>query len=479
MKSLITIVISITFAGTLYGQNCTCESNFEWVKKTFEENDAGFQYILDKKGQNAYDIHNQLIMEKIRTAKNLNECTGFLYEWTKFFRSGHVGIGCLTCEPPISQTTNEVSVYDTLNVDISQFQKYISEKEEVSYEGVWVTGSYKIGIKKEGENYIGFIIESDVETWQTPGLVKLKIERNGNSIKSTYYMRNHSPVESGEPNLTGNNYMQIGDIILKRLTPHFPEDKFADIYFKSLDSKSLYLEEINPTTLYFRIPSFEYKEKQSIDKLISSNKKKILKTEKLIIDIRNNGGGSDNSWNALLPLICTNQVYLDGVEFLSTELNNQLFLNMIKDRNFLVRMWGKNKYKKLQSRLGEFVNLHNDTVFTYVSKVNEYPKNIGIIINKGCGSATEQFLLFAKQSKKVKLFGTNTFGCLDISNLISVDSPCKEIRLWYCLSRSLRIPHMVIDDIGLQPDLYIDETIPQHKWVEYVLNEMENNKWNF
>jgi C-terminal processing protease CtpA/Prc len=100
---------------------------------------------------------------------------------------------------------------------------------------------------------------------------------------------------------------------------------------------------------------------------------------------------------------------------------------------------------------------------------------VGIIIDNGCGSTTEQFLLAAKQSKKVKLFGVTTYGVLDISNMAFIESPCKEFELAYAMSRSLRIPEMTIDDIGLQPDFYIDKTIPQYKWVEFV-NEILNQK---
>jgi len=129
----------------------------------------------------------------------------------------------------------------------------------------------------------------------------------------------------------------------------------------------------------------------------------------------------------------------------------------------------KEKYEKLQSRLSEFVNPYDNNMFTYrFDTVYEYPKNIGIIVNKGCASSTEQFLLEAKQSKKVKVFGTNTLGAIDISNMYLAESPCKEFRLHYCLTRRLWLPELTFDDIGLQPDFYLDKSIPKYKWVEFV-----------
>jgi C-terminal processing protease CtpA/Prc len=133
------------------------------------------------------------------------------------------------------------------------------------------------------------------------------------------------------------------------------------------------------------------------------------------------------------------------------------------------KQWAKESFEKLEKRLGEFVNLSENAVTeNKLEKVYEYPKNVGIIINGGNGSTTEQFLLAAKQSKKVKLFGTTTAGILDISNMNFVTSPCSEFELGYCISKSLRIPDMAIDDKGIQPDYYIDNTIPKYKWIDYV-----------
>ena len=156
MRFLFLITVAAMLAYPAKGQTCTCESTFEWTKKTFEENDAGFQYIIDRKGQAAYNIHNQLMLEKIKAAKTLTECAELLNEWLRFFRFAHIGISLLAQEAP-----DEPEMW---NGNISQFVEYISAKQEADYEGIWEIGPDKIGIKREGANYVGFIVETRLDT---------------------------------------------------------------------------------------------------------------------------------------------------------------------------------------------------------------------------------------------------------------------------------------------------------------------------
>lgn len=343
-----------------FAQNCNCESNFLWVKKTFEENDAGFQYIISKKGRDAYELHNALYLKKVKQLPNNQECATLLNQWIRFFRNGHIGV-----------------------------------------------------------NYIGKTKKAEKVTEQN----KPPIEKDRNPLNAT--------------------------------KPFF--------------------EKLNENTVYLRIPDFEISEKKAIDSIILANRANILSTENFIIDVRNNPGGSDASYSSLIPFLYTQPIRTVGALFYSTDLNNQRMLELSQNPDFdeESKKTFKNYYEKLQANKGEYVDLFNKKVnITKLDTIQPYPKNIGIVINENNGSTTEQFLLTAMQSKKVKLYGRTTKGMLDISNVNIVTSPCGDIELYYGLSKSFRIPDFPVDDIGLQPDVFIDKTIEPKNWLNFVRDHL-------
>jgi len=320
---------------------------------------------------------------------------------------------------------------------------------------------------KVDDYYVGFIIKADNIYWK-PGQIKFKIHIDSKEV--TYFMKNHSVKKFETANLLGENYLEMGFITFKRKTLNTIEDTY-DKYFKQINAIDPFIEVVNENTLLLRIPSFSYSEKTKIDDLMQQNTHLFSKYENLIIDLRNNSGGSDDSYKSITPLIYTNPYRCVGVQLLSTELNNSRMESFSKDStwNKEDRKWAKTFLIKLQNNIGNFVN--NDTSIVRIEKLDtiyEFPKKIGIIINEGCASTSEQFLLMAKQSQKVKLFGTTTYGALDISNMYNVKSPSGNYTLWYSLSKSFRIPSYTIDSKGIQPDYYIDSNISKYNWVNYI-----------
>lgn len=479
MKQIVLLLLTL-LPFTLFGQNCDCVSNYEWLKKTFEENDAGFDHAVQRKGVQAYEDNNRRILEKVKLAGNLQECRAILFEWLTFFRSGHVSFSIKEHVIETEYKNNPIERFpdwEIYTIGTEDFKKYLDEKETIDFEGIWETGPYTIGIKQEGDEHVGFIIESKTAAW-TQGQVKLKFTEEEDEAKSVFYMRDHSASESNRVNLIGNNLLQIGNSKLFRVYPKVDDEPKYKQYHNFLKVRSPYLERLNETTLYFRIPSFHHSQKKHVDSVIASNRNLILNTENLIIDIRNGTGGSDTSYKEILPFIYTNPIRTLGVEYLSTEQNNQRMLDFINKPEYGFdeegKKWARASFEKLEKKRGEFLNVDStDVAIIRLDTIHSYPKNVGIIINHRNGSSDEQFLLKAKQSKKVKLFGTTTYGVLDISNMYYIPSPCNQFELGYCLTRSLRIPGMEIDGTGLQPDFFMDSGIPEHEWISYV-NEILN-----
>jgi hypothetical protein len=479
------LLLFLFFTSTIIAQDCNCESTFLWLKETFEKNDAGFQYAIDNKGIENYHKHCEIYANLVKDIKDKQKCAETLLKWLKFFRKGHLWFD-LNYENQNNIQKNSDNEYkskkfkdwESFPYNEKEFKSFLLKVNKESIEGIWVTvdSTYKIGIKKIKDEYVGFIIESKNPNW-SKHRIKFKIKENNNRYSGVYYMGDYSTRYFSNIEKIGTNFLVIdfsNFIILKRIEPIFknePENENIDRYIKIISTPIPFFEKLSDKVVFLRIPSFDHTQKKLIDSVIDLNFKTIINTENLIIDLRNNGGGSDMSFEKLMPIIYTNPIRTVGVEFLSTPLNNQRMLNLANDSFFSEdeKTEFKKMYEKLSKHIGMFVNLDSVevSVDTYDS-VYSYPKNVGIIINQNCGSTTEQFLLAAKQSKKVKLFGTPTFGALDISNMNFVDSPCKDYKLGYCLSKSLRIPNFTVDDKGIQPDFFIDRTIPDFKWIDFV-----------
>ncbi len=251
---------------------------------------------------------------------------------------------------------------------------------------------------------------------------------------------------------------------------HETENKLDSLVRKDT-TKTFYISKLNNNTLYLHIPSFDYKNKAIIDSILIANDSIIRSIPNLIIDIRNSTGGSDASYEKLIPYLYTNPIRIDGIMLLGSELNAKGFDKYAQQTN--------NDYMgaiaaKLRNNIGKFISLgDNKSDILQIDSVLPYPRNIGIIISENNANTDEQFLLEAKQSKKVKLFGKTTAGAIDISNMTYISSPDNKYYLAYAISRSNRIPDYSIDDIGIQPDFYINSDIPQNEWVNYVQKILE------
>jgi len=214
--------------------------------------------------------------------------------------------------------------------------------------------------------------------------------------------------------------------------------------------------DVDSQTVVVRLPDFDNAYAARIDSLFASNHDRLRRAEQLIIDLRGNRGGSDYNYWELLPLIYTNQIITKSVATYATA-DNIRRLQAIADDTTLpadARAGLQQRINTLRRNQGDFVSSRDDR--TMFESVLPYPRRVGVLYDHRCASTCEQFLLAARQSTKVTLYGENSAGILDFANVLHVPlQTCPGMVLRYGTSRSLRLPNDPVDPAGIAPTVRI------------------------
>ncbi|WP_165759057.1 S41 family peptidase [Niastella yeongjuensis] len=428
------------------------------VRKYFERNYVGFADKVTPVTKAAYQEHNRQAYAFAKRARSGADCYFVIDYWLGYFKDHHVSI---KIPPPDSVETIKPG---------DQGLTQVTDTNAV--EGIYynMDSVYKIGVmksKKGLRSYVGVILESRAPTWK-PGQVKFELfDAGNNQYKGIWYLRNHSAYIStmqGELQkaLTGEGWTKANAITGKEpVTFLFEEEKSVNTYFKKL----------NDSTGYLRIRTFDLFEAKHIDSVVRANLANIQSMPRLVIDLRNNGGGGDRSMSFLRPIIYTNPVKNIGVDLLLTPDN--------------ITAWEKaiDKYraeisKKELDRMMQLLNIGRGKARTSVNFASDYtdtllnvwpmPAKVAIVVNHGCGSTTEEFLLLARQSTKVVLAGEPSMGVLDYSNVVERDFYNPDFECYYSTTRSRRIDMgLGIDNVGIQPNIPLD--LNNNNWLNELL----------
>jgi len=211
----------------------------------------------------------------------------------------------------------------------------------------------------------------------------------------------------------------------------------------------------------------------AIVKMVEENKELLETTDKWIIDVRVNYGGSDSSFYPLLPYLMPEE----GVELADPE-NKMLFnctegsANRIlpeleaalaatddeQARWFLSvfkREWERNRGKGfVEFNFGDMVS------DTYV-KGTKHPSQIIVLTDVYCGSSGDSFVELVKKSNKVTVVGRATMGLNDYANLVSAKWE-RGFELMYPSSRLSRIDKGEgMTGVGITPHIHIPWS-PEH-----------------
>lgn len=453
-----------------YSQTCNCEKKFQFVKHEIETNYAGYRDKVNSKTRAAY---NKLTNEYLaRAKKNKNEayCMQLLHNWLDFFKDGHLQI-YNPIEPDMKDTAaikeriEHTEVIKIAPAKLKELENTKSREEGLYY---FADSSYKIAIiksKTDMRDFAGVIVSSKYDWWK-PGQVKLELKKKNDSLyDAILYMRDHSYrlqlYYFNGASFDGGNWNKVGK-----------EQPKSEAMDGEYDFKRIQARKLSDSTLYIQIGTFSLRNMRAIDSVFKAYEKELKSMPNLVLDLRRNGGGSDESFDPIMPYIYTNPIIGIGNDILATNDNVERYLNYAKDPNMpedrkkAIIAFGE----EMKKGLGKFVNHAADDTTTY-AKIEPYPKRVAILADGNCASTTEEFLLAARQSKKVTLMGQHTYGELDYSNKLTANSPCKDLEFQYSSTVSRRIKMgKGIDGVGIKPDIALPYTV---SWIKEAQKYLE------
>jgi hypothetical protein len=219
------------------------------------------------------------------------------------------------------------------------------------------------------------------------------------------------------------------------------------------------------------LPDFTAPNIPLVDSLIKADYYKIKNAKTLILDVRNNIGGTVRTYAPIVPLVSTQPIIaLSGYKYCSPVLLEhrrdqiaELLTNAPIDSSLLFELMKDST--KVFRNLGKFVFEPGDTL--QFDSVMSMPQNVAIITNFSVQSAGEMMVLDFKQSKKVKVFGEATMGAVDYLDAFLIQLPSRNFTMSLASFKTFRSPgQRRIDFTGIKPDVEI--SAQNSDWVEYI-----------
>ncbi len=437
-------------------QSCDCLSQLSFVINYYEQNNPAFQKI--KSNQASYKLYLaevQRLKKEAGTQRAIDQCIMQLDRYVGLLKDHHSEISFnlkradLGTPEKIAEFKSSAMYrgYKKVNIDTTQLIPLLQTKKTSDIEGIYSNGTSIIfGIIQKDNSpnqYIGVVLKEN--KLLDVGHVLLELTRTKENTYDVSY----------NVGLLGFNFQKIfkSQHIENGLIPGFgfsktnPRSKEKEYEFKVLDD----------STNYIRLSSFDAMLTNELDSFYNAVDREIKSKPYLIVDLRNNGGGSERSYFNLLPYAYTKPLKLDSALVWVSPENIKRYEEASPGNNagLIERMKAAKPFS--------FIPQTEEPMNTWaLDSATVFPKKIALLYDRGTASSGEGLILYFMQSDKVITVGENSGGYIGYGNVMTAQTPCEQFTIRSTTTRYFEKSQY--EFIGIEPMYKLSKS---QDWIKY------------
>ncbi|RDV11510.1 peptidase s41 [Pontibacter diazotrophicus] len=439
---------------SLQAQDCSCADAFETTVETYEKNYSLFRYKVTENNLAIYNAFTEVMREKAKQSEGLKECKIVLDQWLGFFRDGHNSIKLVI---------KDEQEFERIQVTEQQFKVNYTElgdhKDDVL--GIWKWREYTVAIMpapesdKRARDFVGVLLESTNKAWKPSDVIMELTKKQADEFDISFFMPDHSEIV-----LTGSK-TSAGQLNIKGVGNWQKSWPGVEMSENSKLFHTFHIRMIDDIP-YVRFPDFNVNP-EDVKRAISANHEQLMNAEIIVVDLRDNGGGSDYAYFPILPYVLSGPIEMPHVGMWMSEDNLQPYLHEQVGK-------GKNPEDLTQKEKENYDWLMSYEDSLFYQKPGEYaytyeadtlykgPKKVAVLMNENSGSSAETFIFRAKQSDRVIFYGQNSAGVVDGFMVFSKNIGCFELSYPHAV-RAKDVADNPIDPYGFEPDVYLDKNV--------------------
>ena len=450
---------------------CDCTSELEYIIEFTEENLPGFRDNVNESNSAEYEAHKNKLLSDSRQITAEVECLKTLTYYVEYFKDQHTSI--LHFGPDVDWNddasirrflqSDSYQATETYQISSNTLEQYPLEKIEGIYQNQDTTLIIAVVEDKTiNRDYVGVVTKSATKKWKE-GQVILEIKQSPKGTYSAFtYSDDRTMAYRGNyPFINGI----LGDTWYKAILKQYVNpvtDAPDDLTFKRFGD----------SIAYVRIPWFYPNKSKKISEFMDSVDHAIRNTKYLIVDVRNNGGGSNQNAMPLLDYIYTQPYKVDHVQIYATAGNVMKYENLYAVLAEDTINTSQGMLSFLRSEIdtmkkvpeGTFIDRTKEDQYITRDTVLDTPAKVAVLYNKYSASACESFIFWAKDSEKTTLVGENSGGYVGYGENLRLNTPCYNFTYLSTMTRYER--NRKWDGIGIPPDHYLSH---DQDWIEQTI----------